>query len=102
MEKCRFLFNKGQKHDINLRIFESMAMGVPLICDQDERSGIDLLFKPWVHYIPYSSKETLEQVMEICMSGFEAQNIVDAAEKEVLSKHLVKHRVQKILEVCDA
>jgi hypothetical protein len=100
MEKCRFLFNKGQKHDINLRIFESMAMGIPLICDLDERSGIDRLFKPWVHFIPYTSKETLEDVMDICMSGFDALNIADSAEKEVTEKHLVKHRVEEILEVC--
>ena len=75
-------------------------MGIPLLCDLDERSGIELLFRPWVHFIPYTSKESLEEVMGICMSGFEAQNIADAAEKEIMSKHLVKHRVQEILKIC--
>lgn len=102
MLNCRNLFNHGQKHDLNLRIFESMATGSPLICDRDPTSGIDLLFEAGKHYLPYTSytKEGLEDQMQ-WVKNFpkEASSMGIAGYNEVMSKHLVMHRVNSILEV---
>lgn len=105
MGKCRFLFNHGQKHDLNLRVFESMAMGIPLISDFDIRSGSDKLFEPWTHYIPYTSYtyDGLEYAMEWAMENeLETYTIAEEAHKLVASKHLVHHRVEKVLETIGA
>lgn len=102
MSVCRNLFNKAQKHDgPNLRVFESMCINRPLICDQDQRSGLDKLFQPWVHYIPYNYDYTnLEGAMKWCMNNSgDAKAIANAAYNEVKSKHLVKHRMDFMLEV---
>ena len=102
MAKCRILFNKSQKHDgPNLRVMESMCMLHPLICDQDPRSGLDKLFQPWIHYIPYQyDYSDLEEAMKWCIDNTEAaKKIAVTAYNEVKVKHLVKHRMDQILEV---
>jgi glycosyltransferase involved in cell wall biosynthesis len=103
MAACRFAFNHGQKHDgPNLRVMESMAMGLPLICDQDKRDGKGYLFEPWQHYIPYEAYtyDGLEQRMQWCIDNPEkAAKIAEQAYKEVCNNHLAVHRVEKILEV---
>ncbi len=103
MSQCRSLFNKGQKHDgPNLRVMESMLMNRPLISDEDPRSGMDKLFEPWVHYIPYEyfTYKGLEDNMRFCMtSQVGAREIAENAYREVKAKHLVGNRIDQILEV---
>jgi hypothetical protein len=106
MAKCRFLFNHGQKHDgPNLRVMESMAMQRPLITDQDPRSGMDKLFEPGIHYIPYEAYtyNGLEDKMRWCMENRDkAEIIAKHAYNEVTAKHLVGNRIDQILEVINA
>lgn len=103
MSACRNLFNHGQKHDgPNLRVMESMAIGRPLISDQDPRSGMDKLFTPWLHYIPYEAYtyKGLDTAMEFCYHEAEkAKIIAENAYIEVKEKHLIKHRINQLLEV---
>jgi hypothetical protein len=103
MSKCQFLFNHGQKHDgPNLRVMESMAMKRPLITDQDPRSGMDKLFEPGIHYIPYEAYtyKHLEQRMQWCMDNPDkAKLIAQHAYDEVTQNHLVGNRIDQILEV---
>jgi hypothetical protein len=103
MAKCKNLFNKAQKHDgPNLRVMESMAMGRPLICDRDERSGMDKLFTPYEHYVPYEyfKYEGLEDAMEWVMIETKASALMaERAYREVMDHHLVENRVEQILEV---
>jgi spore maturation protein CgeB len=103
MADCRFLFNSGQKHDgPNLRVMESMAMLKPLITDFDERGGMNELFVPWTHYIPYDAYtyNGLEEAMEFCMDNPEgAKQIAINAYNEVRNRHLVENRINQILEV---
>ena len=103
MANCAALFNRGQKHDSpNLRVMESMLMNRPLINDQDPASGMDKLFEPWVHYIPYEyfTYEGLEEAMRFTIhSRTGAEEIAQNAYDEVKSKHLVEHRIDQLLEV---
>jgi spore maturation protein CgeB len=103
MAACRVGFNHGQKHDgPNLRIMETMAMKLPLICDLDPRDGKGFLFEPWQHYIPYTAYtyEGLEDRMQWCMKNPDkAAKIAAQGYKEVCNNHLAEHRVNTILEV---
>lgn len=103
MSKCRFLFNHGQKHDgPNLRVMESMCMLRPLVSDSDPRSGMDKLFQPTVHYVPYEAYtyKGLEEAMEWCVQyPDDAKEVAKTAYAEVKAKHLVKNRMDQILEV---
>ena len=104
MNNCQTLFNHGQKHDApNLRVLESMAVGRPLISDQEDRSGMDLLFVPGKHYLPYESYTQigLEAQMVNAMNN-DYTEMAEAARKLVLEKHLIKNRVEQMLEVFNA
>ena len=106
MANCRALFNKGQKHDSpNLRVMESMLMNRPLISDEDPRSGMNKLFTPWAHYLPYEyfSNDGLEVAMEFCIENPEmTAKIARQAYDEVKANHLVGNRIDQILEVINA
>lgn len=104
MTNCKFLFNRAQKHDgPNLRVFESMAAGRPLICDFDPRSGMEKLFAAGGHYLPYEYFDPwsgMETAMKWCMDNqTEANLIAEAAYQEVKKNHLVANRVKQIIEV---
>lgn len=102
MYHCFNLFNHQQKHDLNLRIFESMAVGRPLIHSYDPASGIDDLFEKWVHYIPYDAYtyKGLEDAMSFAMnSPGKSEEIAEAAYNLVASSHTVSNRVDRLLEV---
>ena len=92
----------GQKHDINLRTFESMAVFRPLICDVDPLNGMEQLFEEGKHYLGYEAYTFagLEEKMLWAMSNpTECAQMAHTAYKEVLDKHLIKHRVAQMLEV---
>jgi hypothetical protein len=103
MAKCKFLFNRGQKHDgPNLRVLESMAMKKPLICDYDKFDATHRMFKMYEHYIPYEAY-TFDGLEEACRWIIDnpntAANIANSAYQEVKSNHLIGNRVDQILEV---
>lgn len=103
MAGCRYLFNRGQKHDgPNQRVMESMAMGRPLLNDLDPRSGMQQLFTDGAHYIGYdpSSPLDLEEKMEWLITHPDTAFVkAERAYKEVRDKHQAINRVQQILEV---
>lgn len=102
MGQCLNLFNCGQKHDINLRWFESMACKRPLISDRDPMSGVDNLFQPWVHYVPYEAYtfKGLEEGMAWMLSYQDKCKVMaEAAYNLVKEKHTVENRVAQLLEV---
>lgn len=104
MARCDFLFNRSQKHDgPNLRVMESMAMNRPLIADVDPRSGMEKLFTPWEHFIPYQlDYSDLEDAMKwVIDHPEEAKSIAQRAYLEVKEHHLVGNRIDQIMEVCD-
>ena len=105
MNNCKVLFNHGQKHDApNLRVLESMAVGRPLISDLEPRSGMSRLFTPDKHYLAYESytQNGLEEQMEIALTGKFSHNMATTAQSLVLGHHLIKNRVEQMLEVFNA
>ena len=106
MNNCKVLWNHGQKHDApNLRVLESMAVGRPLISDLEPRSGMGRLFEPSVHYLAYESytHNGLEDVMTMALENpGRSFNMAVRARSAVLAEHLIKNRVEQMLEVFNA
>lgn len=104
MRAARVLFNKGQKRDgPNQRVVESMAVRRPLLSDNDPDSGMPLLFVDGRHYLAYSKMDPadLEEKLRYLLENPErAVEMATAAYEELVSKHLIEHRVDRILEVC--
>jgi len=102
MGACRVLFNHGQKHDLNLRIFESLAMNRPLINDVDRSSGIEQIIVSGTHYVPYQSYSyhgLIEAMTWVMNNPERAKEIALAGYHEIKKNHLVSNRVDQILEV---
>ena len=103
MAACRALFNYGQKHDgPNQRVIESMLMNKPLLNNKDDRDGMSKIFQENEHYLSYSNEVELGIVLDRALEDPHqlAQDMAERAYKLVKEKHLVKHRVEQILEVC--
>lgn len=106
MNDCKILFNCGQRHDgPNLRVLESMAVRRPLITEVDPRNGMSQLFTDGKHYLGYEAYtfKNLEAQMLFAME--EPQKCISMAseaEKTVHEYHLIKHRVQQMIEVLNA
>lgn len=100
MSNCWILFNHGQKHDLNLRIFESMLINRPYLHDRDPRNGMKLLFEEGEHYLSYGNESELaENIRWILKEPDLARSMAWRSYKLVKEKHLVKHRAKAILEV---
>jgi spore maturation protein CgeB len=77
-------------------------MNRPLITNRDSADGMSLLFEEGEHYIGYDTYTELANQMEWCMSSDYdiAKNMAQKSYELVKEKHLIKHRVAQILEVC--
>ena len=107
MSDCKVLFNVGQKHDgPNQRVIESMLLNRPLLNNRDELDGMNKLFVEGEHYLGFSmipelvESDIANQIMWCLKESDLAKTMAERAYAEVKQKHLVKHRVQQILEVC--
>jgi len=102
MANCRFLFNRGQKHDgPNQRVIESMLMKRPLITDRDKEDGMNILFIEGEHYLGYDNKSELANQMQWVKTEPDvASTMASKAYDEVRENHQVQNRVDQILEIC--
>lgn len=102
MARCKTLFNKGQKHDgPNQRVIESMLMNRPLITDRDKTDGMSKLFSEGDHYLGYETRSQLFDQMRWVKSNEDlAKSMAFRAYHLVKEKHLVRHRVDQVLDVC--
>jgi hypothetical protein len=102
MANCKWLFNRGQKHDgPNQRVIESMLMNKALISNRDKTDGMAKLFQEGDHFLGYESKAQLFDQMKWCKNNEDlAKSMAFRAYRLVKEKHLVRHRVDQILEVC--
>jgi hypothetical protein len=102
MANCNALFNHGQKHDVNQRIFESIVLRRPLINNYDVSSGIDKLLKVNQHYIPYESY-TYVGLEDSCRwvynNPVKSRQVATQAYNHVTAEHLVSNRVELITEI---
>lgn len=111
MGRCYAGFNRGQKHDLNLRVFETMACGIPLICDYDPRNGMDQLFADWPDYTEWRERlcyeaytfKGLEKAMLFAKNEKAHCNALAlSASNYIAENHTIKNRAKQMLEVINA
>lgn len=104
MRRCKYLFNKGQKHDgPNQRVMESMLCGKLLFNDLDDLDGMSQLFNEGEDFIGYTDKESLKvNLLWAHMNPELASKIAESGYEKVKKNHQIKNRVDQILEVFNA
>lgn len=96
MCRGRSALSLSRSNELTLRVFEIMAMGVPLITDRCR--DLNVLFRENTHYLGYDNPgEMLEKIAWVQKYPKEAQAMAMRARKEVLAKHTFHHRVLTLL-----
>lgn len=95
--RSRIGFNKSLKGDLNMRVFEVMAMGLPLLTDRIG-NGLTDLFEEGKHFVGYDDREELmEQVRRLLADEPLCGRIGRTARERVLAEHTYAHRAESIL-----
>lgn len=90
----------SSKQDLIARVFEAMAMKIPLVCNIVP--DLDLHFKDGVHYHGFRGLgDAIKEVEEIVGTHRNAaEKMAQQAHDLVMEKHTYDHRIQQILETC--
>ena len=98
--QTRLIFNASIAKDVNMRVFEALATGKPLVTNREaDANGLFELFEDGKHLITYTDEDLVAQVQR-CLDNPEwAAEIGAAGQKEVLEKHTYGHRVRELLDV---
>ena len=106
LEMCRLFargrlaFNHSAVRDLNMRIFEVLSMGRPLLTNEDSAfNGLLDLFEDGKHLIVYRDDgDLLRKTREYLEDDRARRRIAQAGRAEVLQKHTYEHRVESMLE----
>lgn len=99
----RLAFNSSIAQDVNMRIFEVMAMGMPLLTNRDARAnGLFDLFQEDVHLFAYDDTDLLDRVRGCLADEAALARVAAAGRSEVLAKHTYAHRVASLLAWIEA
>ncbi len=104
MGRGRLAFNHCAVFDVNMRVFEAMGMGRPVLTNRDaERNGILDLFEDGKHLILYDDEhDIVEKAAYYLEHADEREAIARTGYETVLAKHTYLHRVDTIIETVRA
>ncbi len=97
----KLAFNRSAMEDLNMRVFEALAMGRCLITDrQAKRNGLLDLFEENSHLVTYANETELFSKIRRFLDDETGRHAIAAAGRaEVLARHTYDHRVRTILDV---
>lgn len=100
---CSSFFNTPVAYDINMRVFEIMACGIPLVTNKLRAMDEIGLCAGW-HYMGYTNADmAMTQIRLALVRGEEKRKEMgDRARKLILDGHTYTHRIRHALEVLDA
>jgi hypothetical protein len=94
----RIAFNSSIHHDINMRVFEALGMGMPLLTNRSaELNGLLELFEDGDHLVTYNDDSLIARAADLLNGNTRRENIATAGHREVLERHTYRHRVDTIL-----
>lgn len=96
--KSKICLNVAMKEDLNMRCFEVMGAGGFLLTDYVPH--MEEIFEDGKHLVLYrSTEEAIDKAKYYLKHDSEREKIAQAGFDEVMSKHTINHRVNRILEV---
>ena len=97
LSSSRLLFNSAVKDDLNMRVFESLAIGKCLLTDSVP--GLADLFVPDVDLVVYEDADLVDRVRFLLDHPEVADRIGAQGRKKVLSHHTYHHRARSIVRI---
>ena len=100
VSRGRLAFNHAAVRDVNMRIFELMAMRRPVLTNRDsEHNGLLELFEDGKHLIVYDgADDVVEKARYYLDHDDQREAIAQAGFELVMAQHTYLHRVDTILE----
>jgi glycosyltransferase involved in cell wall biosynthesis len=99
LARCRFVFNRSLHEDVNMRVFEAVACGRPLLTDRlAAKCGLAELFTDGEHLILYDDGSLEETVERWLCDEAAAERIAAAGREHVRTAHTYAHRARTILD----
>lgn len=96
----RVVFNSSVAQDLNMRVFETMAIGRPLLTNRDAAvNGLTDLFEEGTHFTGYDDDDLIAQAGMLLGDAALRDRLSAAARQEVLAKHTYTHRIRTLLDV---
>lgn len=95
----RLAFNHCAVQEVNMRVFEALAMGRPLLCNRNaEYNGLLDLFNDGEHLQTYTDAASLHAAVQALLGDpARAARMAAAGRAEVLARHTYQHRVRALL-----
>jgi len=92
-------FNHAAVDDLNMRVFEVLAMGRPLVTNQTSfESGLFDIFTEREHLYSYADeKELVAKISSLLSNPEERSRLGEAGRELTLAMHTYEHRVDQIL-----
>lgn len=95
----RLVVNDSIKNDLNMRTFEVMATGTPLLTE--ENAPLLELFQPGVHLLTFATiDEAVQKARYLLANPLIAREMGQKGLAEILEKHTYRHRTLDILKKC--
>ena len=97
LSSSRLLFNSAVKDDLNMRVFESMAIGKCLLTDPVP--GLTDLFVPDVDLVLYDDSDLVEKVQFLLDHPEIREKIAATGRRKILNRHTYRHRARSIVRI---
>lgn len=92
-------FNCSIANDLNMRLFEIPACGLPLVTNHIEGNGLEELFDVGRHLLTYRSPTELEDFIRRLLGDESLRSqIADAGRNHVHTHHTYDHRMKRLLQ----
>ena len=96
----RLGFNCGVADDLNMRLFEIPAHGIPLITNDVQDNGLEELFTVGTHILTYRTDDALYGLIDRLLEDDKLrQDTGRAGYEHVLAHHTYLHRMRRLLHV---
>ena len=97
MNRCKIIFNTCDGKELNMRVFEGLAIGKLLVTEQI--AFLDELFTNKEHLVTYSSDDELVEMVKTYLADeSERKKISLTGFNEVVRKHTYLHRAKFIID----
>ena len=94
---ARVLFNSAVKDDLNMRVFESMAIGKCLLTDPVP--GLSDLFIPDVDLVLYDDSDLVDKARFLLDHPEIREKIAASGRKKTLARHTYRHRARSVVRI---
>ena len=100
LSRCRLVFNRSLHEDVNMRVFEGMACGRPLLTDRlPSKCGLEEVARDGETAFLYDDATLEETVRGLLSEPPLLERVAQAGRAHVVAAHTYKHRAAEILRV---